>query len=131
MKGLTLLAALAAFPALAAEDPLAVPSGQAVSYLDTIAGEPGPSGPTLRVRFVAPQIAREGGTVGIAEAGADMLFLCENFALPRLAGIEPPVAQVIISLSDRPVEFGVPAPEATQFFEAYRPEGGACIWEGF
>jgi len=39
--------------------------------------------------------------------------------------------QIIIVLSDREVEFGVADPDATQYFEAYRPEDGACFWEGF
>jgi hypothetical protein len=29
------------------------------------------------------------------------------------------------------VPFGEPAPDATQFFEAYRVEGDTCIWEAF
>ncbi len=40
-------------------------------------------------------------------------------------------AQIFISISDRPVEFGTKDPDAAQVFEAYRPEDGTCIWEGF
>ena len=43
----------------------------------------------------------------------------------------PQPSQIVISLSDRAVPFGEADPEATQFFEAYRVEGGACIWEMF
>ena len=34
-------------------------------------------------------------------------------------------------LLSRAVPFGEAAPDATQFFEAYRVEGDACIWEAF
>ncbi|WP_249139062.1 DUF6497 family protein [Actibacterium sp. MT2.3-13A] len=131
-----LLALLAApLPAAASaqpsEAPIAVPSGQPVSLIETIIGAPGPEGLTARFRFLAPEIARETGRISFAEAAPDMLHLCESYALPRLAEPGPQVSQIIISLSDRVVPFGQAAPEATQFFEAYRPEGGHCIWEGF
>ena len=44
--------------------------------------------------------------------------------------MRPKPARVIVSMSDRPTEFGAAVPEATQFFEAYRIEKGVCIWEG-
>jgi hypothetical protein len=115
----------------AAQGGLAVPSGQAVTFLDTIHAVPGPEGLTVRFRFVAPAIAREGGTVTAEAAQRDMEWLCQNYAVPRLPTTGPVPEQVVISLSDRPVEFGAPAPEATQFFEAYRIEDGTCHWEAF
>lgn len=116
----------------AADDALIeVPSGQAVRLIDTIWGAPGPNGLTVRFRFLAPQIERDLGRMTFIEAEADMAHLCEHYALPRLATPGPEISQVIISLSDRIVAFGEISPEATQFFEAYRPENGACIWEGF
>lgn len=114
-------------------DPAAVtlPSGQVVTLIDVVWNAPGPEGLAARFRFLAPAIAREGGTVGFEDASADMAWLCENFALSRIATLGPAPAQIIISLSDRPVPFGEADPEATQFFEAYRLENGACIWEVF
>ena len=108
-----------------------VPSGQQVSLLDVVLDAPGPEGLAARFRFVAPAIAKDGGTVDFETASADMAHLCQAFALPRMVetGVAP--AQIIISFSDRPVPFGEAAPEATQFFEAYRIEGDACIWEAF
>jgi len=105
-----------------------VPSGQAVSLLDVVLDD---DGMAARFRFVAPAIAKDGGSVDFETASADMAHLCQAFALPRLVetGVAP--AQIIISFSDRPVPFGEAAPEATQFFEAYRIEGDACIWEAF
>jgi hypothetical protein len=60
-----------------------------------------------------------------------MTFLSETFALPRLPNIGPQAQQVIISIADRPVKFGEPDPDAVQVFEAFRPEGKSCVWEGF
>jgi len=85
----------------------------------------------VRFRFLAPEIAREGGRIEFAQAEEDMKFLCESYALPRIAENGPKPTQIIISLSDRIVEFGSVDPAATQFFEAYRPEDTTCIWEGF
>ncbi|MEZ5771732.1 MAG: DUF6497 family protein [Defluviimonas denitrificans] len=112
-------------------DPIVVPSGQEVRFLDTILAEPGPEGLTQRFRFIAPAIARAGGTIGAEAAQADMEALCNEFALPRLAQTGPVPAQVIIVLSDREVAFGEPAPEATQYFEAYSIDGDRCVWEPF
>lgn len=115
--------------ALAGDDaPIPVPSGQEVRLLDVIRDQPGPGGLTYRFRFVAPAIAQ---TVDFETAAADMEHLCRTYALPRLSQIGPVPGQVIVSLSDRPVPFGEPAPDATQFFEAYRVEGDTCIWEAF
>lgn len=133
MKALPVVMAVtgAAVQGRADEGVIDVPSGQKVQFLDTIWGQPGPDGLTVRFRFVAPAIAREGGTVPFDVAEADMAHLCETYALPRLSGMGPKPAQIIISLSDRALEFGAAAPEATQYFEAYRPEDGTCAWEGF
>ncbi|MEZ5753955.1 MAG: DUF6497 family protein [Paracoccaceae bacterium] len=138
LRLMPILAAMAALPAVAGDDLLrvetgdgaeiAVPSGQAVSLQDVIWNVPGPEGMTLRFRFVAPGIA-PGGGVDFDTASADMQFLCDSFALPRIAAQGPHPEQVIISLSDVALAFGEAAPEATQFFEAFRIEDGACIWE--
>lgn len=110
---------------------IAVPSGQVVTLQEIIWNAPGPMGLVTRFRFLAPAIARDGGTVGFAAASADMAHLCQVFALDRVVQAGPAPAQVIISLADQLVPFGEAAPEATQYFEAYRIEDGACIWEAF
>ena len=115
--------------ALAGSDALiAVPSGQPVTLQEVIWNAPGAQGLTLRFRFVAPDI-RAGGPVDFDTAMTDMLHLCQTYALPRLAEFGPAPEQVIISLADAPLPFGESAPEATQFFEAYRIEDGTCVWE--
>jgi hypothetical protein len=108
---------------------VSVPSGQAVTLQDVIWNEPGPDGLTVRFRFVAPQIAREGGTVPFETASEDMAYLCNSYAIPRLSDFGPAPAQIVISFSDVPVAFGDSAPQATQFFEAYRIENGTCEWD--
>lgn len=105
-----------------------VPSGQHVTLLEVIWGEPGPEGLTARFRFLAPGIA---GDIPFEAAVEDMMALCQHYALPRLSSIGPVPMQVIVSLSDRPVPFGEADPEATQFFEAYSIADGRCIWEAF
>jgi len=118
--------------ALAGDDTLIeVPSGQPVTLQEVIWNEPGPSGLTLRFRFIAPQIAQVGGSVDFETAIIDMQALCRTYALPQLADLGPTPAQIIISLADVAVPFGTAAPEVTQFFEAYSVQDGICTWEMF
>ena len=112
-------------------DVLAVPSGQPVTLQDVIRSEDGPLGAALRFRFVAPQIARAGGSVDFETASADMVDLCQRFALPKVSELGDAPRQIIISLAAAEVPFGEAAPEVTQFFESFRVENGTCIWEMF
>lgn len=116
---------------LAAEEEIKVPSGQKVTIIDVVQDTQGPAGLTYRFRFLAPAIARQGGTVGADAAEADMQALCDGYALARLPSTGPKPEEIVISLSDRPVAFGEPDPDATQYFEAYRPDGKSCVWEAF
>lgn len=109
---------------------LEVPSGQEITLQDVIWNVPGPEGMTLRFRFIAPGIA-EGGAVDFETAAADMQALCDGYALPRLSEFGTGPAQVIISLSAEPVEFGVTAPEVVQYFESYSVTEDGCQWEVF
>lgn len=118
-------------PAAAEPEAIVVPSGQAITYLETVQATPGPEGLTTRFRFVAPGIARDAGGIDAEAAQEDMAWLCENFAVPRLPATGPIPSQVIISLADRAVPFGEAAPDVTQFFEAYSIDGGRCVWEPF
>lgn len=64
---------------------------------------------------------------------ADLVWLCEQVALPALPPIGDPTRPglIIISLSDRPVEFGEIDMEAVQIFEGFSAadDGRACLWE--
>ncbi|MFM2391181.1 MAG: hypothetical protein RLZZ437_2736 [Pseudomonadota bacterium] len=104
---------------------LGVPSGQAVALQDVIWNVRGVQGLTLRFRFVAPDLA----ALDLDAALADMQALCESYAIPRSTDFGPAPQQIIISLADVALPFGEAAPDAVQYFEAYRIENGACIWE--
>jgi hypothetical protein len=110
--------------------PIPVPSGQQVTLIEVINDPAGPAGLTMRFRFLAPGIAAGGG-VAFETAAADMLALCTDYALPKVPDPGPPVQQIVISLHDRVLPFGEAAPDAVQFFEAYRIEADACVWEMF
>lgn len=112
-------------------EPVAVPSGQIVDLMERLEDADGPSGLTWRYRFVAPDIARETGSISLDTALGDIDALCASVAAPEATLSDRPPVQVVISLMDRPIRFGQPAPEATQYIEAYRIVDGACEWEGF
>ena len=119
------LMALLAGPAQAID----VPSGQPVELQEVLVDSMGAE-TWLRFRFIAPQIARDGGSITYEEAEPDMAWLCEALALPYIAEYALEGQIIVISLADRATEFGTADPEATQFFEAYRPVDDTCIWEG-
>lgn len=117
-------------PIVPPTDLIPVPSGQEVRLLDVIHNEPGPDGLTTRFRFIAPAI-RPGGGVDFETASADMMHLCQTYAVPRITSGGPLPSQIVISLSEAPIAFGTAAPDVAQFFEAYSLDGEACIWEPF
>jgi hypothetical protein len=106
-----------------------VPSGQPLTLqevlVDDVANEV-----WLRFRFVAPQVARGSGTRDYDAVTGDMAHLCETFAIPYDAEYDLAGDVIVISLADRPTEFGVADPDATQLFEAFRPVDNACMLEG-
>jgi Family of unknown function (DUF6497) len=111
------------------DEVIEVPSGQKVTLLDVITNVPGPEGLATRFRFLAPGIAREGGTVDPETAAADMDFLCQAYALAKIADMGPQPGQIIISMSDVDVPFGETRPDATQFFNSYSIADGTCVWD--
>ena len=113
------------------DDAIAVPSGQVITLQDVIWNAPGPFGLVARFRFLAPGIARGDGELNFATSSADMLYLCQTYALSRVADLGPVPSQIIISLASAPLPFGTSAPDVTQFFEAYRVQDQTCIWEQF
>lgn len=85
----------------------------------------------LRFRFIAPRIARGDSQITYADAEPDIVHLCNAVAVPYMNEFTLEGEVIVISLADRATEFGQPDPEATQFFEAFRVENGACIWADF
>jgi uncharacterized protein DUF6497 len=114
----------------AAQQALKVPSGQPVTLGEVLVDD-SPGALWVRFRFVAPQIGNDAGQVNYETSSGDIDYLCEALVLPYLAQYDLTPTRVVISLSDRSVPFGTADPDATQFFEAYRPENAACIWEAF
>lgn len=110
---------------------ISVPSGQPVTLFEHFLETQEDGTTWYRLRYIAPQIARETGSVTYAAAEEDFLHLCTNDALVRLTEAGAEAGTIVISLMDRPVEFGASDPQATQFFEAFRRENATCIWEGF
>jgi hypothetical protein len=93
-----------------------------------VPGAPEGEAAQMVLRLIAPRLGAEDGP-GFDAAAADMDWLCQTHALP-LADL--PYAQggtVVVNLMDRPVPRGRAAPEAVQFFQTYRIEGGACVPE--
>ncbi|WP_239520581.1 DUF6497 family protein [Pseudooceanicola aestuarii] len=102
-----------------------VPSGLEL-YLHEVRVEEQPGGAVwLRYRYVAEGL-RDAGFDAVA---LDFQALCDTQVLPdaRAATAE----QAVISLAGQALDFGVSDPDVTQYFEAFRLEDGACIWEGY
>lgn len=114
------------------DQPIPVPSGQSVTRIETIWNVQGPDGAAVRFRFLAPAIAREGGTIDAQAAQDDMLALCRSQALDQVRALgDAAPGEIIISLSDRPLPFGETHPEATQYFGSFVLEDGDCVWSLF
>ena len=126
-----LLGALALVAACEEEKPagesVEVPSGRKLSLIDIVTNAPGPAGATARFRFLAPGLASDEAEA----AAADMQAVCDSFAVKRIDGMVPAPQQIVISFADAAVPFGEAAPDVIQFFESFRPENGACVWEVF
>ncbi|WP_270729318.1 DUF6497 family protein [Shimia sp. Alg240-R146] len=112
----------------ALEETPAVPSGNEIRLQEIIFETRQDSSQVARFRYVMPLI-RQG--LEFHQIEDDFFHLCIGVAVPYLAVEAKEVDQVIISMADRETEFGVTTTLATQFFEAFSIENGACIWEGF
>jgi Family of unknown function (DUF6497) len=113
------------------DTPLVVPSGQGVTLHEVIVDTPTPDAAIFRFRYLAPAIARSGGTMDFESSISDMQGLCETHALARLTTPLREHVQVIISFADIAVPFGETNPEATQFFMAFDIKDGQCILEPY
>lgn len=111
--------------------PIAVPSGMAVTLHEVIRDTNGTAGLTLRYRYLAPDLAARRGVDEGRALLADMEHLCNTYALPQLAGSVPMPRQIIISVAEVETVFGEATPEIVQVFEGFRPENNLCIWEPF
>lgn len=80
-----------------------------------------------RFRFVLPEIAQG---VTFEDLIDDLDFVCAQVAVPALTQAGSDVSQLVISVSAAEVPFGE-ASEVVQYFQPFRREGDACIWEEF
>ena len=126
-----LIAAVALLAACQEEAPAGeafdVPSGRALSLIDVVTNARGPAGATARFRFLAPDLS----PAEAESAAADMQAVCDSFAIKRIDGMVPEPQQIIITFMSAEVPFGEAAPDVVQFFDSFRPENGACVWEVF
>ena len=111
------------------EGPLEVPSRQMVTLQEAFWEEQEDGALWLRLRFVAPRIGSDPGEYGFDVVELDMEHLCETLGIPWAA--EGGAELIVVSFAAAPVEFGTPSPEVAQFFEAYRPVDGECVWEEY
>ncbi|PYE85476.1 DUF6497 family protein [Pseudoroseicyclus aestuarii] len=128
--GSTVLAALAAIgclgPAAAAQTVIDTPSGASAQLLGVVLEE---DLHVARFRFLVEALGSDGLTFEAVDA--DFAWLCAQLALPALRQNGWEAGQVILSYSDRDLPFGTLDAEATQYFEAFRVEDGACILDPF
>jgi hypothetical protein len=131
VRGVVMVGVLTAGMALA-QAPLTLPSGVMATPFDQILDE---GTGAIRMRFLVPALAEpasiySGDPDRVFE---DMLWLCETqvralFPLPadpRDEGWD----SVVVTLMDRPVEFGVMAPDAMQLFEGFALTMDGCDFE--
>lgn len=97
---------------------------------DPLGAPPGPPQSGLaRFRLLVPGLGGEGA--GFEAVAPDFAWLCAELALPALRSNAWAPVEVVIALSDREIAFGVPDPEAVQFFEGFRISDGACVPQAF
>ena len=61
----------------------------------------------------------------------DVVWLCQNWVLPRVASPAPRPQVIMISIADKDIPFGAYDPEVLQLFEAFRlpADRDECEWE--
>lgn len=125
---LALLLPLGVLASEPTQDALELPSGQTAQFHEVLTNRPG-GGLVYRFRFVAEGFVPTEDNID--QVQADLEYLCTHYAIGKVPTVGPQPRQIIISLADRHVEFGVVDPDAKQVFEAYSVQDGICIWEIF
>ncbi len=126
---LWLLAVIAASPAMAGEA-LRAPSGYEMAFhnVNLVDADGNLSAHFL---FLWPAILQADLQAEMTVTEGDTLFFCQHFAVPYLRAVGVKAAQVGISFSDQPIEFGMATPDAVQVFESYALNDDICEWEAF
>lgn len=118
---------IALFASAAGAQQVVVPSGIEIALYDVILES---DTNVARFRFRVPAIGGDAG-VTFAEALPDIQYLCEDVVIPGLAQNGWTDGEVVISLSDKEVAFGVASPGVVQYFQPFSIQAGACMWEDF
>jgi hypothetical protein len=116
-------------PVLASDTP---PSGLHAELHETIfepAGVTAATAKRMRLRYHAPEISDQ-SAFGFEVIEADFRWLCERDGVKFAAVSAPMVKEVVVSIASEIVAFGETAPSVVQYFDAFRIDGAACIWEG-
>ncbi|MBS1303148.1 hypothetical protein GZH79_12545 [Loktanella sp. SALINAS62] len=111
-----------------APQPITVPSGLDIALADVIMD----SGAGIaRFRFLSSALSGGDEAATFSDVIDDLTWLCDSVVVPALELQEWTGQQVVLSVSDRPTEFGIYDPQVTQFFQPFRVADGACRWEDF
>ncbi|MDM7968859.1 MAG: DUF6497 family protein [Paracoccaceae bacterium] len=122
------VAAICALLALPLREDVALPSGLEVSLLEGFV-EVQPDGARwARFRYVMPALAQGAEFDAVQD---DFAALCEGQAIPMLDAAAEEVVLIVVSLMDKPMEFGQSDPGTVQYFESFAIRDGRCIWEEF
>ncbi len=120
IRTLAIICAFCASPAAATE--FAVPSGHVFTLFDVRMEQD-----LGRFRFTLPEIATG---LTFEDVVDDFEFVCAQVAVPALTQSGSGVTQLVISVSAEAVPFGEMT-DVVQYFQPFRREGDACIWEEF
>jgi hypothetical protein len=108
-----------------------VPSSQPVVLWQILWERVDGQGTQAVLRFLAPEIARDGGSVGFDSAQADMDWLCESHGVPIAALPNARSDSIVVELMDRPIQRGETDSGVTRFFAVYRVDANRCLPEVF
>ncbi|SHF42917.1 hypothetical protein SAMN05444339_10652 [Loktanella atrilutea] len=105
-----------------------MPSGLEISLYDVILDA---NSQVARFRFLVPDIAPDAGNKTFGDVIDDLQYVCDSVIVPALHDNGWVSGDVVLSVSDRPVDFGAYDSQVVQFFQPFRLEGDTCVWEDF
>lgn len=106
------------------DETLTAPSGRAVTLCDVVYEVQPNNASWAVVRVLDPGLP---DTITVADR-TDHDWVCETWGIAALEK-EPRPERIVVQIMQEPFVRGEPAPGITQSIEAYREEGGTCIWE--
>ena len=111
-----------------ANEQIILPSGQTIEFFERrVEVETN----TVRLRFIAPDLASPLTRPSFDDMSTDLEALCTEYGLKIALNDMDVPAQIVISLSAEPVEFGVSNTDVEQVFEAFSVQNETCMLEMF